>query len=725
MRYRAIILASVMALAFENASAQTLDQRAAATAAAMTPAERDNLAHGIMAIPFGGFTAVPPEATLGAGYIAGVPRLGVPALRESDASLGVAWIGGLRHDGATALPSGMALGSSWDPDLERAGGLVIGAEAKAKGFNVLLAGGGNLVRDPRGGRTFEYLSEDPLLSGTLAGAAVAGVQANHIISTLKHFALNDQETARHSVDVHISDAAARESDLLAFEIEIERSHPGSVMCGYNLVNGAHDCDSDYLLNQVLKRDWGYKGFVMSDWGAVPGLQAAQHGLDQQSGSQLDAQVFFAQPLLDAAGKDQTMNARLTDIATRVMHSVYYAQLDPNQHTSNYDEKSHLALAQQAEASGVVLLRNQNDLLPLAKPKKIVVIGGYAAYGVISGGGSSQVQGKTGPAFTVPVYGPSILGGINGPEYLPSVPLDAIKARAKSTDVTYRGGDYIAEAVTAAKSADVAIVFATQWSSEGYDEPDISLPNGQDALIAAVAAANPHTIVVLETSGPVLMPWLDKTAAVMEAWFPGARGAEAITSVLFGDVNPAGHLPVTFPASLAQLPRPKLDGLDTIEPDFTGTGSKTNVPVNYDIEGSDVGYRWFVRTHAKPLFPFGFGLSYTSFTTDGLRLEQQNGKLVALAMLHNTGKRTGSGLVQLYVTDRAGKKGERLAGFEKLTLQPGDGTEVTIPVDARLLADWAGKNWHVAAGSYSFALGSDASTLSAPISIKLDDQTLAP
>ena len=281
-------LIAIAALQPMIAHADEATKRADATLKAMTPEEKTIITHGIMPLPVGTHPAALPEGAVpGAGYIAGIPRLNIPALTETDASLGVSYVFGLRKDGATAMPSGLAMAATWNPALLRHGGEVIGQETRAKGFNVLLAGGTNLMRDPRNGRTFEYLSEDPLLSGVLVGNAIAGIQSNNIISTIKHFALNGQETGRKFADVKITDAAARESDLLAFQIGIELGNPGSVMCSYNRVNGEQGCASDYLLNKVLKQDWGYKGFVMSDWGAVPNLEAALKGLDQQSGEQLD------------------------------------------------------------------------------------------------------------------------------------------------------------------------------------------------------------------------------------------------------------------------------------------------------------------------------------------------------------------------------------------------------------------------------------------------------
>ena len=679
------------------------------------------LTHGIMALPLLPGTVIPPEAVLGAGYVRGVPRLSVPALRETDASLGVSWVGGARgSEGATALPSALSMASSWDPALLRLGGATIGAEAKAKGFNVLLAGGANLIRDPRNGRAFEYLSEDPLLTGILAGSAIAGVQSNNIISTVKHFALNAQETGRAEIDSRISDAAARESDLLAFEIAIEQGQPGSVMCAYNRVNGDHACDSDYLLNRVLKHDWRYKGFVMSDWGAVPRLDAALHGLDQQSGEQFDPALFFDASLRAAATKNADYQARLRDMNRRILYSIYANGLSATPLAVRpIEREAGLAVAQRAAESGIVLLRNVHDALPLsASARKIAVIGGYADTGVLSGGGSSQVQMDGGPAVSLSAGGSGLFAGVLSESYQRSVPLDAIVAKAKGARVTFNRGFYVSDAVRAARDADVVIVFATGWRTEGEDVPDLSLPRGQDQLIDAVARANPNTIVVLESGGPVLMPWLDRTAAVLEAWYPGSRGAEAIASVLFGETNPSGRLPITFPASLGDLPRPRLDG-DTLPPGFLGKlPVGMTLSVDYDIEGADVGYRWNARKGHKALFPFGFGLSYTSFTYSGLMV----GSLAGRVTIANVGHRAGADVAQLYLVRRPDGAHQRLVGFERVELAAGQSREVSFKIDPRLLADWNGNGWTLRAGTYTFGTGRDAEHLSAPVSVKMAART---
>ncbi len=701
-------------------SVQEADAKAAETLGQMKAEDKTILTHGIMPLSFGPEAVViPDDAIPGAGYVHGIERLGVPALKETDASLGVSYVFGLRGDGATALPSGLAMASTWNPQLIEQGGAMIGSEARAKGFNVMLAGGVNLMRDPRNGRNFEYLGEDPLLAGTLAGHSIRGIQSNHIISTVKHFALNGQETGRKFVDSRISEAAAHESDLLAFKLAIEIGNPGSVMCAYNRVNGHQACASDWLLNKVLKQEWGYKGFVMSDWGAVPGLEAALDGLDQQSGAQLDKAVYFDGQLAEAAKADPAYARRLDDMNRRILWAIYASDLDtrPAAPGGVIDFDANAMIAEAVADQGIVLLRNQNRVLPLAAgAKRIAVIGGYANGGVLSGGGSSQVEAQGGPAVAVPTGIGESFSPFDVQAYQASPPLAAIKRLAPQADVRFRDGRYIAEAVAQAKAADVAIIFATQWASEGFDQPDMSLPNGQDALIEAVASANPNTIVVLETGGPVLMPWLGKTAAVLEAWYSGARGGQAIADVLFGKVNPSGRLPITFPASEAQLPREKLDGFDVLEPNFGGDPPKDEIALvaDYDIEGSDLGYRWNARKGYKALFPFGYGLSYTDFSTSGLKLDGQT----ASVTVANVGGRAGAAVAQLYLVARAGEAKQRLVGYQRVELAAGEKKTLSLAIDPRLLADWRAGEWSMPAGEYTFAMGKDAENIGPATTIRL-------
>lgn len=697
------------------------DTRAAAVVAQLRPEERTILTVGVMALPFADPAPIPPDAVIGAGFVPGIPRLHVPPLKETDASLGVAWVLGSRHDGATALPSGLAAGATWNTELMRAGGAMIGGEARAKGFNVLLAGGMNLMRDPRNGRTFEYLGEDPLHSGLMAGAAVRGIQSTHVISTVKHYALNGQETGRKVASSNLSDAAARESDLLAFQIAIEQGHPGAVMCAYNKVNQAHACGSDYLLNQVLKGAWGYPGWVMSDWGAVHGLTDALHGLDQQSGSQLDPAVFLGETLAKAAAQDPAYARRLRDMNQRILRSIYAVGADSAEPAAPIDAEADARVAQAMANEGIVLLRNRNHALPLSgQLKRIAVIGGYADSGVISGAGSSQVQSADGPALSVPLTNNGAYANFITQAYHRSVPLKAIEARLPGAKIDYRDGRYLSEAARTARAAEVALVFVTEWRSEGFDVPDLQLPDGQETLIAAVAAANPRTIVILETGGPVLMPWLEQTDAVLEAWYPGARGAEALTAILFGDVNPSGKLPVTFPARLEQLPRPALPGAEVIEPTYTDEPPPgTVLDVDYSIEGSDVGYRWFARRGERPLFPFGFGLSYTAF--DYATLTATAGQApTARFMVTDTGAVAGLETAQLYLLAAPQGERRRLLGWVKLPLRPGESKPAEITIDRRLLADFDSKaqRWHLAAGHYTLAAGPSSADLPLRVDLQL-------
>ena len=699
--------------------ANAADRKAAVTEAALTGDERVRLLSGIMAFPMEG-TTVPEGVPFGAGYIAGIDRLGVPALTETDASLGISYIGGMRRDGATALPSGLAMGSTWSPDLMREGGALIAGEAHAKGFNVLLAGGINLVRDPRGGRAFEYLGEDPLHSGLLGGAAVAGIQSRHVISTVKHFSLNPTETGRQFHNAIIADGAHRMSDLLAFEIAIEQGQPGSIMCAYNRVNGAQACGNNTLLNGVLKRDWGYKGWVMSDWGAVRSTDFALNGLDQQSGWQLDGAQHFGKPLLEAAAGNERYRDQIADMNRRVLRSIYAVGVDTNPpKRAPIDFAAGNAVAQRIAEKGMVLLQNRGGILPLAaSANRILVVGGYADAGVLSGGGSSQAQGEGGPVVSLPVVAEGMFAPIMAQNFHRSSPVKAIRARAPKAEVVYRDGRYPADAATAAKNADLVIVFATQWMTEGLDVPDLSLPNGQDDVIAAVAKANPNVVVVLETGGPVAMPWRDNVGAILEAWYPGARGGEAIAAVLFGDVNPSGRLPVTFPASVAQLPRPALPGVETVEPDFSGHGKPgQTLDIDYNIEGADVGYRWFARKGEKPLYPFGYGLSYTSFERSGLAVTGGAAPKASFT-LRNSGARDGADVGQVYLVETPQGKTRRLVAFSRVDLKPGEARSVEVPIDPRLLAEWTPKGWKISGGTYRFALGASSDELLEEVGVRL-------
>ncbi len=630
-------------------------------------------------------------------------------------------MGGLMRAGdeATAMPAGLAMASSFNPDLIEQVGRVMGAETRAKGFKVLLAGGINLVRDPRGGRAFEYFSEDPLLTGVLGGHSVRGIQSNNVVSTVKHYALNANETGRSFADVQMEEPAMRESDLLAFQKAIEIGQPGSVMCAYNKINTTYACENAFLLNDVLRRDWGYKGWVMSDWGAVHSVSIRQ-GLDQESGTQPRHEPWFGQRLKDALAAGTVRMSEVDRSVFRILRTMYSLGLvnKPAAAGRPIDFAPHLDLAQRVAEQGIVLLKNEGDVLPVANDaKRILVVGGHADVGVPQGAGSSQVW---------PVGGsPLRLRYDDKPYhfrlYMPSAPLDALKEQFPHATVSFDDGSDPARAAQAARRADVVVVFAEQFRHEGRDVPNLSLPDNQDGLIETVAASNPRTVVVLETGGPVAMPWIDKVPTVLEAWYPGNRGGQAIARILSGVVNPSGHLPVTFPAASTQIPNVVLPGQNLI--DAAGGKDVQTLPKDEQIlritfpEGSDVGYRWYARQGLKPLFAFGHGLSYTTFQTSAPKLSGTTATLT----VRNTGKRAGAQVAQLYLVSQAGQPKKRLVGFQRVELAPGESKRVVLEIDPRFLADWKNGSWHMPAGVYGFALGKSADALGPTVEISLRER----
>jgi beta-glucosidase len=700
------------------------EERARMAVDQMTPQEKLSLVHGGLGAPWGG-EPKPPGAIGSAGFVSGIPRLGIPPLQETDAELGVANPGFIRSgDTATAMPSDLALASSWDQQLARREGEAVGAEARAKGFSVLLGGAADLIRDPRGGRNFEYLSEDPLLTGLMAGNAIAGAQSRHLVSTVKHFALNAQETDRVVLDARIDRAAAREADLLAFEIAIEQGRPGSVMCAYNQVDELYSCENGWLLNEVLKGDWRYPGFVMSDWGAVHStVPSALAGLDQESGEQLDTENFFEAPLARAVADGAVPASRLDDMARRIVGSIFASGVyDDPPRAGPVDLASSDRTALQVAREGIVLLKNDR-ILPLSKDiERIAVIGAHADKGVLSGGGSSQVVPRGGVAARELSE-----DGRGALIFDPSSPLEAIRRELPEAHFEYDDGRDPARAAAIAANADAAIVFADQWMTETKDAPDLELPGRQDEVIDAVARANPHLVVVIETGGPVLMPWLDRVQAVLEAWYPGQKGGEAIAEILSGAVDPSGHLPVTFPTGATQLPHLTLPGDPKGAPlGPVGRGGRYGAIFVADYsEGAAVGYKWFAKTEERPLFPFGFGLSYTSFSLRDLTVTVEGDAVTANADVVNTGAGAGAAIAQLYVS--GADLPLRLAGWDRVELQPGETRRVTMSVDPRLLArfDDSDRRWRIEPGTYAFTAGFDVDHRDQSASVRLEAANLPP
>jgi len=641
----------------------------------------------------------------GAGFSMGVPRLGIPTIQMSDAGYGV------RDSAAngrysTALPSPLASAASWDTDVACQYGTLIGTELRMQGYNMSLAGGVNLAREPRNGRTFEYMGEDPVLAGTMVGNRIKCEGAQKVISDIKHFALNDQEDGRSQVDVQIGERAMRESDLLAFEIGLKIGEPKAVMCGYNGVNGVYDCENHYLLRDVLKGEWGFKGFVISDWNATHGTEKdLAAGLDIEQ----DMPIFYGEALQAAVKAGRVSMAELDEHAKRILWAEFASGVvDSPPKKGVVDVEAGFDTSRKIAEQSMVLLRNEDRLLPLdkTKVKSIAVIGKNADIGMISGGGSAQVDppGETDPKWQKQVW-------------FPTSPLKAMQKRMPEGMVTFNSGADVNEAVKAAKAADVAVVFVWQWEAEGHDLDSLSLPDDQDRLVAAVAKANPRTVVVLETGTAVTMPWLGQTGAILEAWYAGSKGADAVANVLFGDVNPSGKLPITFPVSEADLPRPKL-----VKPGVAGESGPTpgapqglTFSVKYD-EGAKVGYKWFEAEKKPVLFPFGFGLSYSTFEYSGLSVDAKpDAWWTASFTLTNTGKRAGAEIAEVYVSLPAAADDvpKRLVGWRKVWLTAGESEMVRVAIDPKYVSVWdvPSKQWRMATGSYGVKVGGASDALS--------------
>lgn len=695
------------------------DQRADMVIKEMTLDEKIQLLHGMgWRSLFAPTESGPAVRSLGgAGFIPGIPRLGIPDLQMSDAAVGVAR-GAQKSRYSTALPSGTALASSWDPKVAYDYGALIGTELRDQGFNMSLGGGTNMTREPRNGRTFEYEGEDPILAGTLVGQMMKAEQAQHIIGDIKHYAVNDQEDGRNFVNSIIDERSLRESDLLAFQIGIRDSGVGAVMCSYNMINGTYACENEHTLREVLDEDWKFPGFVVSDWGGTHStVKAAKAGLDIE----MPGNDYFDAPLKKAVESGQISQQLLNEMVHRVLRTEFATGVIDDPPVPKVVDVVHgFHVAQHVEEQGAVLLRNENHQLPLdaGAVHTIAIIGGHADVGVISGGGSAQVDPAGGNAVAPPPGSPGGLAALLSEQvYHRSAPLEAIQHRAANAKVEFDAGTDPAAAAELAKSADVAIVFAVQHESEGGDLPNLSLPGHQDALIEAVAAANPHTIVVLETGGAVTMPWVDHVSAVLESWFPGIRGAQAVTAILFGDVNPSGKLPITFPKSEADLPHP----VATHQP----PGPMTSMPgmpdwkintktfdMKYD-EGLKVGYKWYDAENKTPLFPFGFGLSYTTFSYSDLKVEPGDALTVSFTV-QNTGQRAGEETAEVYAALPADTQEppRRLAGWQKVALGPGESKTVTLHVEPLYLSiyDVSSKSWKLAPGQYTIAVGGSSRDL---------------
>ena len=690
------------------------DERASMVVKEMTIDEKINMLHGTGMQGLSPMSPLAVSSNRGAGYVPGIPRLGIPAIQMSDAAYGVRSSG---ENGrySTALPSDVAGAASWDLDAAYEYGALIGRELRAQGFNMSLGGGTNLTREPRNGRTFEYLGEDPVLAGKMVGSVMKGLQAQHVLGDIKHYALNDQESGRNAVNITIDKRAARESDLLAFEIGLQESDVAAVMCSYNRLDGVYACENKYLLTDVLKKDWNFKGFVLSDWGGTHSTEkASAAGLDHEQ----PGWIFYGDDFKKAVESGKIPAGELDDHVHRILRAMFATGVidDPPQ-KSVVDVVGGFEVAQKLAEQSTVLLKNDHGQLPLdaSKIRSIAVIGPHADVGMISGGGSAQVDPPGGNAIMPPGKGQTRwLEKI----WFPTSPLKAIRAKAPAAKVQFASGADPAAAAALAKSADVAIVFAYQWESEGMDLETLSLPEHQDELIAKVAAANPHTIVVLESGTIVTMPWVDQVSGILEAWYAGSRGAEAVANVIFGDVNPSAKLPMTFPKSEADLPHPKIvqPPKVTVEADRQGwkriAAGLPSFPVTYD-EGVKVGYKWYDAENKPVLFPFGYGLSYTTYSYSNLKVTPGKNPRVTFTVT-NTGNRAGAEVAQVYASlpAAAAEPPKRLVGWSKVKLNGGESKEVTVEIDPKYLSIFNVEHngWQLLPGEYGFMVGGSSQSL---------------
>lgn len=623
------------------------------------------------------------------GFVPAQPSLCIPALAEQDDSLGV----GAGATGVTQLPAEVSLASAWDPSLAYTYGVVNGAEHWGKGIAFALGPGVNIQRDPRWGRNFEMFSEDPYLSSQLIVPDTEGLQSQHVLADVKHYVAYNQETYRNTPadnDI-LSTRALEEIYLPGFKAASVQARTASLMCSYASLDGTFGCQNPYLDTQILRDQWGYQGFVRSDGGANHSTVASVNaGLDQERGSNFWGNGQLAAAVADGQVAMSTINEAVGRIFTQMFQAGLFNHPPTGTLSDTVTTPAHAAFSRQVAEQGTVLLKDAGQILPLgAASGSIAVIGPDGTdRPLTAGGGSSYVR---------PPYQVSPLQGIQA-------------AAPPGVTVTSYSGTDPSQAAAAARAAKVAIVFASNYEQEGADLPNITLQDNQDQLISAVASANPNTVVVLNTGGPVLMPWLSQVKGVLEAWYPGQEDGNAVAAVLFGTVDPAGHLPETFPASLAQMP--------TSNPcSFPGC----NGQVQYS-EGIDVGYRWYDAQDVTPLFPFGYGLSYTTFRFSHLAVSPTSttsaGRVQVAATVTNSGTRAGSDVAQLYIGDPAstGEPPRQLKGFQKVTLAPGQSTQVHFTVTPQDLSyyDSSAGAWTVPDGIFSVYVGDSSATADLPL-----------
>lgn len=626
-----------------------------------------------------------------------IERLDIPAVMVTDGPHGLRKQGGSGdHLGlgdsvpATCFPTAAGLASSWNRELLHQVGEAIGQEAQAEQVAIVLGPGTNIKRSPLCGRNFEYFSEDPYLSSELAASHIQGVQSQDVGTSLKHFAANNQEERRMSVDTIVDERTLREIYLASFEGAVKQGKPWTVMCSYNKLNGTYTGENEYLLTDILRREWGFEGFVISDWGAVnERVDALKAGLELE----MPANGGIGDAKIVAAVKDGKLDEKILDRAVEQLLRFVFNATALQKPNATFDPNEHHQLARRVAAESMVLLKNDHNLLPLSKKGRVAVIGEFAVQPRYQGSGSSHIN----------------------PTQLDQA-LDEIRKLVDSeSEVTYAPGydldsddvknELVQEAVKLAGEADVVILFTglpDRYESEGYDRTHLELPLNHKQLIKELAAVQPNLVVVLSNGSPVTMPWLDQTSAVLEGYLGGQAGGGAVADLLFGEVNPSGKLPETFPVQLSDNPSFL---------NFPGEGDR----VEYR-EGIFVGYRYYDTKQLEPLFPFGYGLSYTSFEYSELQIDRTSmtdqDTVNVQVTVRNTGSRGGQEIVQLYVHDPESsviRPEQELKGFAKVALEPGESKTVSFTLDKRAFAYYHTElhDWHVETGEYELRIGASS------------------
>jgi beta-glucosidase len=678
--WAAVVLPPALAQAQTNSGQPWMNQslsagrRADLLIRAMTLKDKVGLVHGVnrKEYPFKGYV----------GYVPANPRLHIPALKLADGRAGV----GNKATGVTLLPAPIAAASSWDPSLLETFGQVIGKEQWGKGTNVELGPTIDVVRVPQWGRTFETYGEDPYLNSRMAAAEIKGIQSQGPIANANMYLTMNQESDRFKIDSVVDERTLQEIYLPPFQAAVSGG-VGTFMCAYIKTNGVYSCENPHVLGDLLKKQLGFGGWVMSDWGGTHSTVAsAEAGLDQE----MPDDRYYGKALEAAVTDGQVGMATLDEHVRHILVTMFrhglFDRPQPGDWDSNLRSPGHDAFSRHTAEEGTVLLKNEDNILPLSGVSSIAVIGADGGTKPeVEGGGSSHV------------VAPYVIS-----------PLEGIRKRAgRGCRVTYADGSDLASAASVAKSAAVSIVFVSTVEGEGHDRPDLELPGKQDELISTAAAANPKTIVVLNTGGPVLMPWVDHVRGIIEAWYPGQEDGNAIAAILFGDVNPAGKLPLTFPRTADRIPTSSTKQW----PGVNGTSTYS--------EKLNVGYRWYDATGTEPLFPFGFGLSYTRFRLSNLvitpnRFSKSPAVIHGTVDVTNKGARAGAEVVEAYINQPSSNREppRQLCAFAKVYLKPGETKQVHLNIERRALSyyDTSTRRWTSAMGIYQVLVGTSSRDL---------------